>query len=257
MRSSKYGSLLGGMLLAAGLLLALTPAASTTLAAAKGPMSVAKVNASAAPVFSLHLASVSEACASSCAVNACPPTESEGDDNDWVAVIQWRLDNIFVSGSLTPNGNFDAATKSDVTDFQNYQGITGGRGVVGDRTWALLGLCTAYTTIFYGFFKSPSNTNCPADESNGGSDDPIYVQAIQDLLNVDYFISQQNIGTGGQNILPNSPKDFKPYLASDGSFGQLTQNAVTDFQDQQGISGGGGVVGQRTWSELGMCLAKA
>ncbi|HEU5229131.1 MAG TPA: peptidoglycan-binding domain-containing protein, partial [Ktedonobacteraceae bacterium] len=72
----------------------------------------------------------------------------------------------------------------------------------------------------------------------------IFVQAIQALLNIDF----------DNHIFPNAPQNFHPYLAFDGIFGPDTKAAVIDFQQAAGISGGGGVVGQRTWSALGMCF---
>ena len=71
----------------------------------------------------------------------------------------------------------------------------------------------------------------------------VFVQAIQDLLNIDF----------DNFIFSNAPENFHPFLASDGIFGSDTKAAVVDFQDGEGISGGGGVVGQRTWSEMRMC----
>lgn len=242
MHPSKRISLLGGILLAAGLLFALTPTASTAFAATRGAANASKASASTAPAFSLRPASASAACESSCSINGCPPGEADGAINDWVAVIQFRL-NFLIGAGLTTDGHFGSATKTAVTNFQNDVGISNGGGAVGDRTWSAMGFCLGFSTIFLGDSGTTSKTICPAAESNGGSDDPIFVTAIQDLLNVDY-----NAG-----VFPNSPNNFKPYLASDGSFGPLTQNAVNDFQLAVGISGGGGAVGQRTWSELGMC----
>jgi peptidoglycan hydrolase-like protein with peptidoglycan-binding domain len=72
---------------------------------------------------------------------------------------------------------------------------------------------------------------CPPTQSQGASN--TWVQVIQFKLN--------NYHLGGTPV------------AVDGVFGPKTKAAVVDLQNAFGISGGGGVVGTRTWSVLDFC----
>jgi peptidoglycan hydrolase-like protein with peptidoglycan-binding domain len=222
-------AMLGMVLLVASLLFAFAPAAATAFAATKGNRTVvhASVSRPAVPAAS--------------ALNPCPPDQSQGNSNTWVKVIQFRLNELDNAG-LSTDGIFGTNTKNAVVAFQNAVGISGGGGVVGSRTWSAMGFCTGFSTIILGFSHTTSLTNCPASQSEGNSG--ILVQAIQALLNIDFDF----------NVFPDSPQNFHPFLAFDGVFGADTKAAVVDFQDAVGISSGGGVVGQRTWSELGMCF---
>jgi transcriptional regulator with XRE-family HTH domain len=182
-------------------------------------------------------------CPPSCThpINSCPKSLVEGAHNAWVKVLQYRL-NYDLGSNLPVDGSFGSATKAAVTTFQSRAGISGGGGVVGERTWAAMGFCLGFSNIIR---TSGTTTlaNCPPGQGNGDRDTSTFVQAIQDLLNIDFYTS----------VFPDSPDSFPAFLTSDGSFGLQTQHAVTDFQDALGISRGGGAVGQRTWSELGMC----
>lgn len=177
-------------------------------------------------------------------VNACPPQLSVNSPpkDTWVAVLQFRLDNILNAG-LQADGDFGAKTQAAVKKLQSQEFITVD-GVVGNETWGIIGFCNPGGNVFLGDTGSTSQTDCPpAQSENASGNTKIYVEAIQDLLNIDF----------SQGKFKASPKAFTPYLISDGDFGPQTEAAVVDFQDTVGISGGGGVVGQRTWSELGMC----
>lgn len=250
MPRSKHIVLLSGILLVASLFFALTSVASTAFAATNGMHTASK--ASTLSTASSHL--VPDSCPPTCAnpINMCPPSQQTGDNNNWVKVIQFRLNALrelgTFSGSpnsypnpLATDGIFGSNTKNAVIDFQSAEGITGGGGAVGDRTWSAMGFCRGNVTVVE---AGTTSTNCPADQSDGGSNTLIFVQAIQALLNIDF----------DNHIFPNAPQNFHPYLAFDGIFGPDTKAAVIDFQQAAGISGGGGVVGQRTWSALGMCF---
>lgn len=241
MHRSKHFLILGSILLAASLLLALTPAAA--FAATTGAHSASRTS-------TMTHAAIPDACSSSCAINNCPPGEGVGDMNDWVKVIQFRLNSLDGAG-LNVDGDFEQQTQAAVTTFQHNAGISGGGGAVGDRTWAAMGFCTGFLFSF-GFSGTNSNTHCPPGQSDGGSNNMTFVEALQALLNVDY--DAPNLTHNPHFVIfTNSPDNFHPFLAFDGIFGSNTKAAVTDFQDAQGISGGGGAVGNRTWSELGMC----
>lgn len=247
---------LGSILLLVNLFFALTPAASTAFAATTGTHRASSVS-TLTHTTSSRLAP--DACPPSCAnpINMCPPTQQEGNSNTWVRVIKFRLNELFETGAFLDSPNsfsfplttsdpiFTSILKNAVVDFQDAVGIgASGGGAVGDRTWSAMGFCLGFSHIILGDSETTSLTNCPPDQSNGGSDNMTFVEAIQALLNIDF-----NFG-----FFPNSPNGFQPFLAFDGAFGPKTQNAVNDFQIAVGISGGGGAVGQRTWSELGMCF---
>jgi transcriptional regulator with XRE-family HTH domain len=182
-------------------------------------------------------------CPPSCAhpINGCPKSQAEGAHNAWVKVLQYRL-NYYLRSDLQVDGAFGSATKVVVSTFQSRAGISGGGGIVDGRTWAAMGFCLGFSNIIQ-TSGTTALTNCPPSQSNRGRDTSIFVQAIQDMLNVDFYTF----------IFPDSPELFPAFLTSNGSFVPYTQNAVTDFQHALGLSGGGGIVGQRTWSELGMC----
>ncbi|HEU5377534.1 MAG TPA: peptidoglycan-binding protein [Ktedonobacteraceae bacterium] len=246
--------LLGGVLLVASLFSALTPVASTAFAATTGTHSASRAS-TLSHTASSRLAP--DICPPSCAkpINDCPPSQQEGSPiNDWVKIIQFRL-NAFRKLNLFPgspdsyhnplniDGDFGSDTKAAVVDFQDQAGITDGGGAVGDRTWSAMGFCLGFSSIFLSNSGTTSLTSCPPSQSDGGSNTLIFVKAIQDLLNTDF----------DKFIFSNAPENFHPFLASDGTFGSDTKAAVVDFQDGEEISGGGGEVGQRTWSELRMC----
>lgn len=203
--------------------------------------------------FSPKAPSAHAACSQGCANNPCPPGLSENDSSNntsWVEVLQFALNSkenstshgfSFSTFPLSIDGNFGSMTETGVVAFQNWANISGGGGAVGDRTWAALGFCNG--TIHQTEMSVASGTTCPQGQSESSSD-PVFVMAIQDLLNQDYsFFS----------FSTSSPDTWAPFLASDGSFGTQTHNAVADWQAFEGISGGGGAVGDRTWRSLEMC----
>jgi len=210
---------LGGMLLAASLLFTLSPIRTPTTYAAT--------------------------------TIACPASQSEGADNDWVQVIQWRLNGLNDTGDgdfafpgvtmpLSTDGSFGPATETAVVDFQNDVGIgSSGGGVVGNRTWAAMGFCTGYPAqVAGGNGYTYSYQSCPPAQSDGNSND--FVNAAQHILNMDVYEGYIPSGSWYQ-------------LSLDGFFGANTLAAVNDFQSASRISGGGGVIGNRTWAEMGMC----
>jgi len=71
---------------------------------------------------------------------------------------------------------------------------------------------------------------------------PKYVSYLQNYLNSDYRA----------RIFPDSPYQFHPLLATDGIFGQLTENAVKDFQAAKHLQVDG-IVGPYTWYALNGC----
>ncbi len=234
MRKHTHLVLLGSILLAASLLFAFTPLASTAFAATTGTRITSRAHTI-----------IHETTPLLAPINPCPPSQSEGSNNTWVKVIQFRLNEIDSAG-LRIDGSFGSNTKRAVVNFQDAVGIgASGGGVVGTRTWSALGFCLGYSTIILGFTNTTSLTNCPPSQSQGGSNDQTFVEALQALLNIDFNF----------NVFPNSPDNFHPFLSFDGIFGSNTKSAAVDFQDAVGIgASGGGVVGQRTWSELGMCF---
>jgi peptidoglycan hydrolase-like protein with peptidoglycan-binding domain len=172
-------------------------------------------------------------------INQCPPSQSQGANNTWVQVIQFKINNYGLGGTpLATDGNFGSKTEAAVVKLQNSFGISGGGGVVGTRTWSVLNFCPGWSQSGRIYGTGASGT-CPPTLSNGSSG--VWVQALQDLLN---FFS-----TSFSNTYPDK---YTKYLTSDGSFGAETYHAVVNFQYQYGLSDDG-VVGPQTWRDLYMC----
>lgn len=192
--------------------------------------------------------------------NACPSSLSNGSTGTWVSVLQYALNSYHQNSGLSTtsparwtsplatDGQFGPQTQAAVVDFQfsSYANLgSSGGGVVGNRTWALLGFCEGFSSStgrHLGPTGSTSESSCPANLSNGSNG--VWSQALQSRLNYNYYYG----------FFKNTPRNFQPYLAVDGQFGSLTESAVVDYQFKVGLgSSGGGVAGNRTWSELGMC----
>jgi Putative peptidoglycan binding domain/Transglycosylase SLT domain len=84
------------------------------------------------------------------------------------------------------------------------------------------------------------SSSCPATIQNGSSGS--LVVTLQSELDSRY----------SRKDFPNSPYNFHPPLAKDGQFGNLTRNAVLDFQKKKGLVVDG-IVGPHTWHDLGNC----
>jgi peptidoglycan hydrolase-like protein with peptidoglycan-binding domain len=85
-----------------------------------------------------------------------------------------------------------------------------------------------------------------------GSSGDLVKKLQNDLNNAYQRSSYTNYGTGSAAPFSDLPYDFKPPLATDGQFGQLTQNAVEDFQESNNLVPDG-IVGPLTWTALGDC----
>jgi Putative peptidoglycan binding domain/Putative amidase domain len=99
-----------------------------------------------------------------------------------------------------------------------------------------------YSTIIVhiGGKLPPPPPTCPATIQNGSTGS--LVVSLQSELDSRY----------SKKDFPNSPYNFHPLLAKDGQFGNLTENAVKDFQKKKGLSVDG-IVGPHTWHALGNC----
>jgi len=228
-------SFLGGLVFVASLLLAVSGLlTSSAFAATTTPHG-------AAPAITRN------AVIPAAAINACPPSVQQGSSGTWVQALQFRL-NALHSEGLLPNtrynpplstdGGFGPQTDGAVRDFQSNFGL-GIDGQVGPQTWTALGFCTTGNTVVLDT-SFANSTHCPSTLQQGNSG--TLVMALQSRLNFDF-----NFGYFG-----NTPNNFSPFLSADGGFGPLTNAAVKDFQTQTG-AGVDGVVGQQTWSLLGMC----
>src|ERR1051326_4987216 len=101
--------------------------------------------------FSPKAPSAYAACSQGCANNPCPSSLSESDSSNntsWVEVLQFALNSVetnanftFSTFPLSIDGNFGAKTEAAVVAYQHFVHISGGGGVVGDRTWTQLGFC--------------------------------------------------------------------------------------------------------------------
>jgi peptidoglycan hydrolase-like protein with peptidoglycan-binding domain len=64
--------------------------------------------------------------------SSCPPTQNKGANNDWVKVIQYKLNSLvnndvltaFPNYPLTPDGGFGPNTYGAVVSFQKQSGLT-------------------------------------------------------------------------------------------------------------------------------------
>jgi peptidoglycan hydrolase-like protein with peptidoglycan-binding domain len=183
---------------------------------------------------------------------SCPPSQSYGNNNTWVQVIQFTLNagggTDLPHYPLATDGNFRQNTKDAVDWWQhNIMHITDGGDVVGDRTWSSMGFCTGFSSIFY-HTGSPTNFSlCPGPLSNPSNG--LWVQALQQMLNID-AVAPSYITFGpipktynGDNWWP---------LKLDGSFGTHTENAVKALQHTNLITVDGSV-GNQTWNAMAMC----
>lgn len=239
------------LLLASSLLFAFTSLASTAFAATATAQRISSARASTI---------THEAVAPTAFTQTCPPNQSEnssGNTTEWVEVIQFRLNSLVNNGVISPSpfpypypltidGGFGSNTYKAVVDFQFSVGIgSSGGGVVGTRTWAAMGLCTGYPAQVPSGYSGYSYRTCPANLSEGGSNDAYFVKALQDMLNMDVYEGV---------VSPTSPDSGWWPLSVDGSFGLNTEKGVVNFQHANYISGGGGVAGNRTWAAMGMCF---
>lgn len=180
---------------------------------------------------------------------SCPPSQSYGNQNTWVQVIQFDLDAWGgVPHVVTPNGDFNQDTKDDVHWYQNtVMGITDGGDVVGDRTWSSMGFCTGFSPIQYKTQGAFGFANCPATLANGNAG--TWVKALQQALNVDAAIPSDPF------YVPIS-KSYQGVtwwpLTIDGVFGTNTEDAVKSLQNTNGLTQDG-IVGTHTWGVMWMC----
>ena len=194
-------------------------------------------------------------------VNDCPATISQalGSTGTWVDVAKYALNSakargVFGSTSSYPwkfplqiNGTFDTAMTNAANDFQNAEGISDGDGKIGEHTWSRLGFCEA---DFKDANAAGLNQNTCPDLLSSSSTSQVWITALQDLLNFTYVSKEYSV-----HVLLPTGFYFLPYLTLTGQFGTNTEDAVVDYQYGVGLgASGNGQVGNRTWSELGMCF---
>lgn len=179
------------------------------------------------------------------ATSSCPPevSESTPPNNTWVQALQFYL-NGSLGEELDVDGTFGSNTLAAVKAEQKRFNIPQD-GIVGNQSWSAFGFCMV-DQVFDGHVTGATDRAiCPPTQSeNASGNTMIYVQALQGMLNA-AFLRHTNFSRSG----------FTFPLATDGQFGPQTKAAVVDYQNAVGISGGNGVVGQRTWSELTMCFS--
>jgi peptidoglycan hydrolase-like protein with peptidoglycan-binding domain len=243
MRRSHLFAAVGGILLVAALFFALT---FNAFGATRSTHSGSRASASTHTVAFARLALNS--CPKSCPnpINNCPPLlEHGGYTGTWVQVLDYRLNDIGDGGTpLSISSTFTAATTTAVTDYQLFVGITPD-GKVGNQTWTSLGFCVAGDALVD--LSGTGGTHCPGGLSYDPTKVLTWVNALQDLVNVEFY--QSGVG----EFSTTSPERWTPYLSSDGVFGAQTEAAVSDFQAYVGQSYTGGAVGNTTWSNLLMC----
>lgn len=178
----------------------------------------------------------------------CPPTQDPGANNDWVKVIQYRLDGLmqndvfyYSGGFLSPDGGFGNATYNAVVAFQRANRLQA-NGEVGPMTWSMLSLCNV------GSAHVPSGntyggTNCPPSEYDG--DNNTFVDAAQHMINMAAYYKV---------ISTTSPRSGWYPLSQDGDFGGHTLSGVYDFQAGNAPISVDGNIGPQTWGAMGMCF---
>lgn len=179
----------------------------------------------------------------------CPPSQSAGNIDTWVQVIQFSLNDFYYIGAvhfpkypLATDGDFGTNTKNAVDAYQkNVMKVTNGGDVVGNRTWSSMGFCDGFSGPSYASFGGSTAAHCPGALSVGSSG--TWVQALQQELNIDAEHTEIPFTYNGTDWFP---------LALDGSFGSNTKLAVQDLQSKSGLSQDGSV-GPNTWGALGMC----
>jgi murein L,D-transpeptidase YcbB/YkuD len=205
----------------------------------------------AAVLFSfnpLHTAKVSAAPKVAADVNSsCPPTQNKGANNDWVKVIQYKLNSLvnndvltaFPNYPLTPDGGFGPNTYGAVVSFQNQSGLTPD-GSVGPLTWSMMGLCTVGSAHVPSGYTYGGN-NCPPTQTEGANN--TFVNALQHMVTEAAYYNW---------ISQTSPNSGWYPLSTDGSFGPNTLKGVENFQAGNGLTPDGSV-GPLTWGAMGMC----
>lgn len=176
----------------------------------------------------------------------CPASLSEGADNDWVKVLQYRLNGLsyneyfnLPAGFLSTDGQFGQNTYNAVVAFQQQSGLIA-NGVVGTQTWSMLSLCNIDSAHIPS--EDYSGPYCPPSLSYG--DDNTFVNALQRFINV-----ATNFGA----VSTTSPQSGWYPLSMDGSFGPNTQKGVENFQASNSNISVDGNVGPQTWGAIGMC----
>lgn len=195
----------------------------------------------------IHVSKVSAAAQkSAAAVVNCPSNQSEGANNDWVEVVQYKLNSLenndvfnFSQYPLATDGSFGANTHGAVITFQQQSGLPT-TGVVDTATWSMMGLCnidSAHVPSGYTY----GGSYCPPSQSDGNNN--TFVDALQHMINV---------AAGYGWISTSSPQSGWYALSTDGDFGANTLKGVKDFQSSNGLSADGNV-GPVTWGAMGMC----
>jgi peptidoglycan hydrolase-like protein with peptidoglycan-binding domain len=178
--------------------------------------------------------------------SSCPPTQNKGANNDWVKVIQYKLNSlenndvvIVPNYPLATDGSFGPNTYNAVVSFQNQSGLTPD-GSVGPLTWSMMGLCTvghAHVPSGYTY----GGNYCPPTQNEG--DNNTFVNALQHMVTETAYYF---------NNVQTSPNSGWYPLSTDGSFGPNTLKGVENFQASNGLPADGSV-GPLTWGAMGMC----
>ncbi|MBE6657799.1 MAG: spore cortex-lytic protein [Ruminococcaceae bacterium] len=171
---------------------------------------------------------------------AFPQTLREGDRSLAVQTLQYLLAYIAVFDNSVPpipvTGFFGPQTRDAVLAFQSSRGLTPD-GIVGAFTWDAI--YDAYRGIILSQpSQSFANTPSPFPGTflvRGSSGD-------------DVRILQENLVTAATVWSEISPPSVTGY------FGSATQNAVTAFQELEGIEPNG-IVGPITWTALSLAAA--
>ena len=171
---------------------------------------------------------------------AFPQTLQEGDRSSAVQALQYLLAYIAVFDNSVPpipvTGFFGPQTRDAVLAFQSGRGLTAD-GIVGPLTWDAI--YDAYRGII---LSQPSQSFANTPSPFPGT------FLVRGSSGEDVRILQENLVTAASVWQEIAPPTVTGY------FGAATQNAVTAFQELEGIEPNG-IVGPITWTALSLAAA--
>lgn len=195
-------------------------------------------------------------------------TTREGSSGDAVRGVQsFGLVTMAEEPPLEVDGDFGPATKERVTTYQSSWGLTAD-GVAGRETWSFLTADgeiwplvkpgTDWRVAPVQYLLREHGATIAAD-GNFGPQTAEAVRQFQMGLRAKYIgdtVGQLDwpeliveVGPGSSGEAVKAVQSLFPDLATDGDFGQLTENAIKDFQDMF-LGNANGIVNLETWHAL-------
>ncbi len=195
---------------------------------------------------------------------------SEGSSGEAVRGVQsFGLVSMAEEPPLEVDGQFGPVTKERVTYYQSSWGLTAD-GVAGRETWSFLtaegevwplvkpGTDAGWRALPVQYLLREHGATIAAD-GNFGPQTAEAVRQFQMGLRAKYIsdtVGQLDwpeliveVGPGSSGEAVKAVQSMIPGLATDGEFGQLTENAIKDFQ-QVFLPNVNGIVDLETWHAL-------